>query len=123
MMRPSWNVSWWEAHVVRTSSLPIMQDTALQDWNETHRDRQFHIWHREQDYEYCHCATGSYRNAEGSTLFYVRAPGNEVPPDYARQILQEDAVEGTRWLYGQLPVGQKKQEMRLLLLLSDFRCQ
>ncbi len=87
MMRPSWNVSWWENHMVRTSSLPLMQDPALQDWNETHRDRQFHIWHREQDYEYCHCATGSYRNAEGSTLFYVRAPGNEKPPDYARQLV------------------------------------
>lgn len=93
-------------HYVSPGNLPIVSDRGVLEWNQIHPDRQFYIWNRFGDYEYCHCLSGSYENKHGGTRFYFRCPGTVTPPDYCRQlvytadnVLQDGFGEGRlRWI-------------------------
>ena len=76
-----------EEHYLSAYTFPFVSELGYAGWNKAHPNAQFDVWNRHSDYEYCHCLSGSYRNAVGRTRFYFRCPGNDSAPDYCRQLV------------------------------------
>ena len=72
---------------IRVDNWPVFSDSGCALWNSSHEYAQFNVWNRYQDYSYCSCLSGSYRNLHGRTRFYFRSPGADIAPDYCRQLV------------------------------------
>lgn len=74
-------------HYISPWSMPVLSDDGCKRWNESNPDKQFFIWNRHADHDWCRCLTGSYQNSSGRTRFYFHCPGEGKRPTFCRQLL------------------------------------